>query len=295
LTFRSDLAKGTFVCVSSAIFYSGAVVFVRYAYRAGVSPGTAIFLRFVLASAALGLFLRLTGRWVKLPPARIAALFGLGFLAYTVLGVTWFWALNTTPAWLVSLLLALYPLLVNVGSWLFLREPVRRLQVAALFSVLVGGVVLFWQPFEGATWTGVALMLVNVVINALYVLVGQRWTQGVPPAMSAAWMIIGAAVGTCLYAVFFAQLSFSFDLVGWVWIALFAVISTVLSIMFLWWGIGLIGPSRASIIGSLEPLFSILLSVFILGERLSLLQLPGGVFILTGMFLVQWQPNRLRA
>jgi len=26
-----------------------------------------------------------------------------------------------------------------------------------------------------------------------------------------------------------------------------------------------------------------------LGERLSLLQLPGGVFILTGVLLVQWQ------
>ena len=72
---------------------------------------------------------------------------------------------------------------------------------------------------------------------------------------------------------------------------LFATISTVLGATALWWGIGLIGPSRVAIISSVEPLVSILLAVLILGERLLPLQIVGGAFILLGMVLVQWTPK----
>ena len=178
----------------------------------------------------------------------------------------------------------------NVGSWLFLKEPIQRQQVAALGTALLGAVILFWRPFAGANWLGVALMLVNVAVNTTYILVGQRWTQGIPPAMSTAWMMVGATAGTFFYALLSGQLSISFAPVGWLWTTLFAVVSTALAISMFWWGVGLIGAARAAIIGSLEPLGAIFLSVLVLGERLSPLQIVGGVFILIGVLLVQWQP-----
>jgi drug/metabolite transporter (DMT)-like permease len=276
----------------SAVSYASGVVLVRYAYRAGISPGTAIFLRFAIASIALVLFLGLTRRWTRLPRSRVVVLFLLGFLAYTILGTTWFVALSTSPAWLVSLFVALYPLLVSIGSWLFLGEAVDRQKALALILVLAGSVALFWRPFEGTVLTGVWLMLLNVVVQTFYILVGQRWTQGVPPVVSTVWMAIGAVVGTLLYALLSNQLSFQFEPEGWVWATLLAVVSTALAIMFLWWGVGLIGPSRATIIGSLEPLFSILLSVLVLGETMSLLQILGGVFVLAGAVLVRLRMER---
>lgn len=268
----SDLRKGVTIAALSAISYSTAIIFVHHAYRAGILPGTAIFLRFAIASIVLAGFLVLTRRWVKLPRTQVAALFLLGFLAYTTLGTTWFVALSTTPAWLVSLIVSIHPLLVSVGSWLFLGDVPDAPRVVALVLVLAGSVALFWRPFEGVALTGVWLMLLNVMVNALYVLVGQRWTRGVPPSMSTVWMVIGAMVGTFFYALLSGQLSFQFRPTGWIWASLFAVVSTVLAIMFLWWGIGLLGPSRAAVIGALESFLSILLSVLILGETMSPLQ-----------------------
>ncbi|MFN2270807.1 MAG: DMT family transporter [Anaerolineae bacterium] len=283
----SDLRKGATIAVLSAISYSTAIIFVRYAYRAGISPGTAIFLRFTIASIVLVGFLILTRHWVKLPRSQVIALFLLGFLAYTTLGTTWFVALSTTPAWLVSLTVSIYPLLVSIGSWLFFGDVPDAPRIAALTLVLAGSMALFWRPFEGVALTGVWLMLFNVVVNAFYVLVGQRWTRGVAPGMSAAWMIMGAMVGTFFYALLSGQLSFQFESVGWIWASLFAVVSTVLAIMFLWWSIGLLGPARATIIGALEPFLSILLAVIILKETMSPLQVVGGVLILGGVVLVR--------
>lgn len=283
----SDLRRGATLATLSAVSYGTGVIFVRFAYEAGISPGTAIFLRFAIAAAVLSLFLTLTRRWPRLPYRRVAALFLMGFLAYTILGTTWFVALSTTPAWLVSLFSALYPLVVSLGSWLFLGEVLGRRVVLALALVLSGSFALFWHPFEGAVLTGIWLMVLNTIVLALYILVGQRWTQGVSPVASATWMAIGAMVGTFFYALLSSQLSFRFAPTGWVWAFLFAVVSTALAIVFLWSGIGLIGPSRATIIGSSEPLFSILLSVVVLGEVMSVLQVLGGIFVLAGTVLVR--------
>jgi len=287
----STLRKGTAVSILSSASYAGMVVFLRYAYQAGILPGTAVFLRFAMASIALILALTLTRRWVNLPRRQIISLLLLGLAAYTLMGTTWFVALSTTPAWLVSLIVALYPLTVNLGSWLFLKEPIRRQQITALGATLLGAVVLFWRPFAGANWLGVALMLINVAVNTTYILVGQRWTRGIPPMVSTAWMMVGATVGTFCYSLLSHQLSFSFAPVGWLWTALFAIVSTALAISAFWWSVGLMGAARAAIVGSLEPLGAIMLSVLVLGERLTPLQIMGGALILAGVLLVQWQPS----
>jgi drug/metabolite transporter (DMT)-like permease len=237
------------------------------------------------------LFLSLSRRWIKLSFGRAAVLFLLGLTAYTIMGLTWVIAFSISPAWLVSLVVALYPLSVTVGSWFFLRERIYPQQLLALGSVLLGGAILFWRPFEGAAWSGVFLMLFNVLISTSYVLVGQRWTRGLPPTVSSTWLTAGAAAGTFGYGLLVNQLSFTFAPAGWVWATLFATISTVVAVTMLWWGIALIGPSRVAIIGSFEPLVSILLAVLILGERLLPAQMVGGVFILIGMVLVQWTPR----
>jgi hypothetical protein len=49
----ADLRKGATIAALSAISYSTAIIFVRYAYQAGILPGTAIFLRFAIAAIVL--------------------------------------------------------------------------------------------------------------------------------------------------------------------------------------------------------------------------------------------------
>ncbi|NOZ27637.1 MAG: DMT family transporter [Chloroflexi bacterium] len=287
----ATLRRGALVSTLSAVCYASAVVFIRNAYRAGITPGTAVFLRFALASVTLIGALVLGHRWTSLARRRVISLFLMGFLAYTLLGITWFVALSVIPAWLVSLFIAMYPLSINLGSWLFLREPLHRQQVLALAAVLMGGIVLFGRPLEGVAWVGILLMVVNMIIQTAYILVGQRWTRGVQPAMSTVWQVLGAMVGTFFYAWLSGQLTFSFAPIGWAWAGLFAVVSTALAIMLLWWGIGLLGPGRAAIFGSVEPFLAVVLSVLFLGERMAPAHVVGGSLILLGMFLAQWQPR----
>jgi len=289
----AQLRKGAIIKVISSLALGSAVIFIRFAYAAGVLPGMAIFLRFFIAALVMTLFLTLTRRWTPLPLHRIAIIFGLGLCGYTIMGTTWFVALSLIPAWLVSLVAAFSPLAINLGSWCFFKERIPAQQLVALAAAFCGSLLLFLQPFTGAVWGGIGLMVLNVLAVAGYILVGQRWMRGIPPLTSTTYTIWGAAVGTLAYALITGQFSVDFAPVGWLWIFCFAVISTALGVMTLWWSIDLIGASRASIIGSFEVLYSMLLAVLLLGERMSPLQVAGGGFILLGMFLVQWQPRRL--
>ncbi len=285
----ATLQKGVIISAISAISLAMSVVFVPMAYRAGVTPGTAVFLRFAIATVGLVLFLLLTGRWTTLPRRNTIAIFLLGFVGYSIMGTTFYVALSLIPAWLVGLFTALYPLTVNLGSWLFLKEQISRRQQYALGSVLIGGLFLFLQPFEDISWLGVLLMCINIVTVSIYLLVGQRWTRGMPPVMSATWTVGGATFGTIIYALSANQFSFSFAPVGWIWVFCFGVISTALAILTLWWGIGIIGAAKASIVGSFEPLGAVLLAVLLLGETISATQVFGAMFILAGLFILQWR------
>lgn len=286
------MGKGVLVSTLSAVFFSSAVIFVRLAYQAGVLPGTAIFLRFTMAVILLGLALGLSRRWVKLPPRRLIALLLIGLLANTSMGVTWFSALSLSPVWVVSLVFAMAPLVISTASWFTRSERFEPALLPALGSVLLGGIVLFWRPLEGGAMAGVYLMLLNLLVNVFYVLVGKIYINPQPAVVAVFWILCGASLGTFLYATLSGQLDFTFQPIGWLWCLALAVLSTVLSINFLWWGIRLLGPARNSIIAAVEPVFSILLAMALLGERMNVSQILGGSFILAGVLLVRVQSAR---
>jgi drug/metabolite transporter (DMT)-like permease len=60
--------------------------------------------------------------------------------------------------------------------------------------------------------------------------------------------------------------------------------------VFFYEGVSRIGAARASAFAFLVPIFGVLSSVALLGERLSALTLAGGLLVLAGLWLVQRTP-----
>lgn len=286
------MLKGIVTSAFSAVCYASGVVFVRWAYAEGVNSSTAIFLRFFLAALLLGAGL-LAWRSRAGAPSGVkvhrGVLFLLGFVLYTIMGTSWFTALQVSPAWLVSLFTAVYPLSIGLGAWLILREPFHPVLLPALGAVVVGGLLLFWQTSDpGAALNpayllGSLLMLLNIAAYTTFVLLGRRWVTPEAPEESVFWIMSGAALGTGLLMLVRGQFSFSFPLMGWVWVLCFSLISTVISTVLLWRGIRILGTARAAIVGAFEPLFGILFALLLLGERLAPLQVFGGLLVLAGV------------
>jgi drug/metabolite transporter (DMT)-like permease len=67
---------------------------------------------------------------------------------------------------------------------------------------------------------------------------------------------------------------------GWVAVVAIALVSTVLAFTTFFAGLKRVGPITASTLSTLEPVVTIILATFILGETMSLLQIFGSLLIL---------------
>ncbi|MCE8003335.1 DMT family transporter [Billgrantia ethanolica] len=256
-----------------------------------IAPSSIAFLRWVLALLVLTPFL-LPAAWhhrqtIRREWAKLATLGLLGMGLWQGLAYV---AAETTSATNMGILAAMVPLLTVLLSALILREaPSLGGTVGglvALFGVLVllgRGDPLSLLELEVAL--GDLLMVVAATCYALYGVMLKRWPLDLPP-----WVLLYAQV---VFAVLFLLPPY---LMGPmtpveshnVWLILYAGIPASIVTTYLWMrAIRQIGASQASIFINLMPLFSALIAMAYLGERIALFHLVGGVLVLAGVLMAQ--------
>ena len=65
---------------------------------------------------------------------------------------------------------------------------------------------------------------------------------------------------------------------------------TTLALVWFYEGIDKIGPSRTAIFINLQPVFATLIAVLIFHENISLSFIVGAIFVLSGIYLTNYQP-----
>lgn len=276
----------------------------RFASDEGVESLTLVAWRAGLGAGVMVLFL--AGRWIatstKRPgwrdiPKRDRLFVAAGAVSNAVLNAAAFAAFLRISIALTLLVFYLYPAMVAVVSVLWFGERLDRLRWAALALSLVGlGLVLGGSGEIGELdLVGIGLAFVAALAQVFYVLAARHGFPGVPGPQAAAITMGGAlgiylafAVGTGTLAAFGQPLA-GFDALWPVLVAgvLGAGIPTVSYIV----GIRMLGPSRAAILATLEPVVGVGLAAWLLAEQPTLLQLVGGVLIMLAAVLLQLRPR----
>lgn len=250
-------------------------IFARGAYAAGADVVGILLGRFLLAGASLAAVMAATGRpW---PRGRVLAVaIGMGSVGYVSQSLCYFSALQHASAGLVALLLYAYPTLVCLLGAAFLGQPLTGPRVA-LLAVSFAGLALTLGGGHG-TPLGFALGLAAAAIYSVYIVVGARELGGTDAlgvttvvCLSAAAMLGGVSL--------FRGVAFPATGEGWLAIAAIAAVSVV-AILSFFAGLKRVGPARASIVSTLEPVVTVALAWALLGESLSAQQLAGGVLVL---------------
>jgi drug/metabolite transporter (DMT)-like permease len=179
------------------------------------------------------------------------------------------------------------------------RLDLRRLLALALSSA--GLLLVLLAPALGGAGLsidplGVALALVAAVCQASFLLISGRGYRPLS-ALDASTVVIAAAV-----AVSTAILAMTGDVAGlvrplsepamWPWIAIAGILGAAIPTTAFLAGIARIGPSRAAILMTFEPLVGVALAALLLGERPVPLQLVGGAGVLAAAAILQLTPPR---
>lgn len=282
--------RGVILAVVSAVTFSTLGLFAKLAYSQGMVPAQALAWRFSLAAVILWAIV--LGRGGQRRPAReYRDALLLGALGFSPQAGLYFVAVKFLDPGIASLLLYLYPAFVVGLSLVFLKRRPRRAQLAAMVASGIGCVLTLWTRGDYPA-IGYAFGLAVAISYAGYLVAGERVLATLDPVFATTNVMSAAAVVywiiTLASGAFFLP-STPLAIAGVVGIA---TIGSVIPIITLFASIRLIGSADASLVSTIEPLCTVLLSALLLGERFSGLQLAGGALILAGVVILNFKPRR---
>ena len=310
----SRLVLGILLTVVSAFGFGSGALFAKPVYAAGVDWHTLMTWRFTLGAA-------LSWAWVAASPRGRGAVgsldrravlvaIGLGVL-YTGNSSTYFAGLETVPASLAALIVYIYPAIVAVIALRFGRRLEGRRAWGALALALTGVALAVGNvdPTAVPPTTGLLLMVASPVIYAVWIVlsarlagerrsgVGHGGADSVDPTAAGAVMISATATAFWVSALVVGRpvLPGQIPPDAWGGIAGVGIVSTFIAIQAFYAGAHRIGAARASLVSTVEPIWTIALAGILFGERLTPLQLVGGALILAGVVIAQTGPARFRA
>ena len=295
------------VVVSAAAFGSGPL-FAKPAYALGLGWLPLLAWRFTIAAG-------LSWIWVLLNETRRSGLSRMDRrrrVVALVLGIvylgnsgTYYAALETVSASLAALIVYVYPVFVAVLTLRLGRQLEGRRAWLALVLALLGGILAIGGIQAGTAPPVVGLLeaIASPVIYSVWIvaqarLLGERSGRLADPhdggdmaASAAALMMTSTAAGFWLIALVSGAPVEPGLLPAAAWpnIVAVAVISTFVSIQTFAAGSRRIGAAQASLISTVEPVWTICLAGLLLGERLGPVQLAGGVLVIGGVLLAQLQ------
>ncbi len=272
-----------------ALGFSFKAIFIKAAYTYGVDAETLLALRMGYALPffiAMGLYVARREPMVITRRDKLI-LFVLGVLGYYAASYLDFLGLHYISAALERLILFLYPTLVLLLSAAFLHKPIRRAMLLPLAICYVGIALAVSHDLDigGASVViGCALVFASSLAYAAYLMLSGEVVRrlgstrvtalatGVACALSLGQFVVMRPIGNLAQPWQVHALSMAM-----------AIFSTVLPIWLLSEAIRRLGAGPASMVGTLGPVFTILLAALLLHEPLGAMQIVGAALVIFGV------------
>lgn len=291
---RPPQARGYLLTLAAALLWSTLGLFTHALIEYFHIPAISVaFLRALLASLTMLAVLSISRRdLLKTPPGTLRQLFLLGafgvgaFYAALAVGV------DMAGLALLAVLVYIAPVWVSIAGALFLREPFTPRKAASLTLSLVGAALAVKIYDPGALRVGLPGVIVCILASVGYALFA-IFSKTLSGRCDSRTMLMYAYGIGALVLLPFQGNAVANALQPAAWPALAAIIAgptlgawTLFSLALRW-----VPVSNATIVTSLDVVFSNVLAYFFLGELLEPLQLVGGALILSAVILLQIEPR----
>lgn len=280
--------KGYSLAALAAAAYGTNPAFAVPLYEEGMNPNTVLLFRYVLGIPLLAILMAFRKISFKIPRESIFQVILLGILM-AVSSLTLFESYNYMNSGIASTLLFVYPVVVALIMMFFFHEK-NGPSLYICLSVMFVGLYLLVKPSDGMKLSGYGclLVMVSALTYALYIVLVNvsHKIKEIPTTKLLFYVLITGSV------LFFINISLGNPLtlphhgIQWVNLSALAVIPTLLSLACTTAAIQLIGSTPTAILGSLEPVSAVLLSVFFLHQPISVIEIVGGSLIVIATIVV---------
>ncbi len=280
--------KGYALAALAAAAYGTNPAFAIPLYEQGMNPNSVLFFRYLFGIPLIALVMAARGVPFRLSREEIGPTAILGILmAFSSLAL--FESYKYINSGIASTLLFVYPVMVAVMMIFFFHEKMRMSVVLCLVIMSVG-LILLMKPQGEITLSpfGCLLVMVSALTYALYIIFVNvsKVIKAIPTSKLLFYVL------ACGSAVYLAMIPLGNELTmptkesGWLNLTALAVIPTLLSLTCTTKAIQLIGSTPTAILGALEPVSAVLLSVTVLGQSITPRDIAGGILIIIATTIV---------
>ena len=285
---------GVVLAIVGTLVFSFRPILVKLIYV--TYPASAVTVLFLRMAIALPFFL-VVAWWLRRDEPRLtrrdwAGLVALGFIGYYAASFLDMLGLKYVGAGVGRLILYLYPTLVLLISFLFLRRRPTPRQLAALVITYAGvTLILASQAHGGAEGRlfvlGALLVFGSSLFYATYLVAGAELVKRVGSMRFTAYSMAVATVPAVVQFFALEPLS-ALDLPGriWVYAVLLGTFCTVLPLFIQAEALKRIGAAEFALIGALGPVSVAITSALGLDEQFTAVQAIGGALVICGVLLV---------
>lgn len=277
----SDI-KGYLLAALAAAAYGTNPAFAIPLYQQGMNPNSVLFFRYILGVPLLASMLLFRGHNLTLNKHEHAAVCVLGILmAFSSLSL--FESYKFINSGVASTLLFVYPILVALLMIFFFHEKFKY-TVAVCLLLMCSGLALLMKTPSGETLNpyGCLLVMVSALTYALYIIIVNvsHVVRNIPTTKLLLYVLLWGCVVFIAMIPMGSPLSVPTKATGWLNLAALAIIPTVFSLACTTRAIQLIGSTPTAILGALEPVSAVILSVLVLGQTITTRDIWGGILII---------------
>lgn len=280
--------KGYMLAALAAAAYGTNPAFAVPLYEEGMNPNTVLLFRYIMGLPFLAIIMAARGVSFKLTKGQIGPTAILGVLM-ALSSLALFESYKYMNSGIASTLLFVYPIMVAVMMIFFFHEKFK-ITVALCLIIMTGGLVLLMKPQGGASISayGCILVMVSALTYALYIIfVNVSSHIKSIPTTKLLFYVLGW--GSLVYVVMIAlgnDVTLPAAPTCWLNLLALAIIPTVISLACTTRAIQLIGSTPTAILGALEPVSAVILSVTVLGQSITPRDILGGLLIVIATTIV---------
>lgn len=277
---------GILLVILSGICYGFTPVLAVYAYQGGATVSEYVFLRYVVASAVYLLYIIIYKRNIfsmlgKIP---VVLLLAAG-TSQAVAAYLYMSAVKSISAGLAAVLFYTYILWVAVWGFVFNKERLKLSGIAGVALALIGLVMVVGVSWGKISTIGIFMGLAAALALSGFVMTSNGAMKKLEPIAASAFICILTAAPLFLLGSATGTLNYQMSTVAWLACVATGIFTSIALFAFMA-GMKLVGSTSASVLCTAEPVTAVVFSALLLSQKMTILQLLGGLVILIGAVLV---------
>ncbi len=261
-------------------------IFAKIMYNNGSNTLTVLSLRFLMAAFMLFIYFLIKVDF-KVSKTQLLTLCMIGGLGYTSTGLTLFYSYSYISVGLATTMHFIYPAIVIILNYFIYQEGFNKYKITALLFSTAGVYVLIGVKAQGLHIGGSLLALLSGFTYASCVMgMNHKEVRKLSTLVTVFYFSICSGASLLIFTLLSKNLNFPLNTYTISAVIGISLVSTIVSIGLFVKALKIIGPSPTSILGTLEPIVSIIMGIILFRERLTTALMIGTILILASVVIL---------